>query len=401
MEKSFLERYGEYAARHPQIVLTIALLITIFLGSNAAGIEIETDFFKSLPQDLPAIQNQNFLAEVFSESDSMFILVELETEKYMEGEIKDIRDPGLMSDIYRLEEMLRSDPQVNSVFGPPDLLVSAFGSIPEDPETVREFFSGRSNFFNSDYSMFLVTINLNGKVEQEEIEKVVEKIENDINGIGFPGSVSLSVTGGPLVGKIVSDLIFEDLYRTLSLAGVIILLTLIIAYRSFLRGIFSLTVLFLAVLWTGGTMVLLDVPLSIVTVVVGSLIVGIGIDYSIHIINRYNEERNLRRDDINKACSEGDYGGCMKTCFICYGVAIDRVGKAIIGTAVTTIASFMALTLSGVPFLSDMGIALSLGIFYSMVLSLFFLPSLLSVRDKIYYRFKDEVRRKLNGRENS
>lgn len=396
MQKSFLERYGEYAARHPQIVLTIALIITIFMVFYAARIEIETDFFKSLPQDLPAIQNQNFLAEVFSESDSMFILVELENNEFVPGELKDIRDPELMVDLYSLEELLRKNPEVNSVFGAPDILVSALGSIPDEPEIVQDFFSDNSGIFNSDYSMSLITINLNGKVEQEEIDKIVEEIESDIEGVGFPGSVSLSVTGGPLVGKIVSDLIFDDLYKTLSLAGAIILVTLIIAYRSFLRGIFSLSVLLLAIIWTAGTMVLLGIPLSIVTVVVGSLIVGIGIDYSIHIINRYNEERSTRRDDINKVCSDGDYGGCMRTCFVCYGVAIDRVGGAIIGTAVTTIASFMALTLSGVPFLSDMGIALSLGIFYSMVLSLFFLPSLLSIRDKIHYKFKDEVRRKLN-----
>ncbi len=394
-EKTLLQKYGEFAAKHPETILSVAIIITLFMGLNAVKIDVETDFYKSLPQDLPALENQNFLAEVFSETDNIFILVELNTEKSFESKITDIRNSEVMKDLNLMEELLRKDPNVNEVFGPPDILLLRTGGIPENQEDIKNIFNGDSGLFSSDYSTTIVTVRLNGKIELEEIEEVVEEIENEVESIGFPGSVSLSVTGGPLIGKIVSDLIFDDLYKTLAIAGVLIFLTLMISYRSILRGIFSISILFLAFIWTAGTMVIIGVPLSIVTVVVGSLIVGIGIDYAIHIINRYNEERSRRRDDSRKICIEGDYDGCMKTCFICYGVAVDRVGRAIVGTAITTIASFLALTLSGIPFLSDMGIALSLGIFYAMILSIFFLPSLLSIRDWLHVFLKDEIKRQL------
>ena len=74
-DKSFLQNYGEFAARHTKIVLLVAFVITAFMAYHATSIEIETDFYKTLPQDLEALQNQNLLENVFSESDGMFILV--------------------------------------------------------------------------------------------------------------------------------------------------------------------------------------------------------------------------------------------------------------------------------------------------------------------------------------
>ncbi|NIP40485.1 MAG: MMPL family transporter, partial [Candidatus Aenigmarchaeota archaeon] len=95
--------------------------------------------------------------------------------------------------------------------------------------------------------------------------------------------------------KVVFDLLFEDLIRTISIAIFLILIVLIVAYRSPVKGTISVTILIIAVTWTGGTMELLGVPLSLITVTVGSLVVGIGIDYSIHIMNRYMEEKRNRR----------------------------------------------------------------------------------------------------------
>jgi hydrophobe/amphiphile efflux-3 (HAE3) family protein len=394
MGKSALERYGEFASKEPEIVLSVAAILTILLAASALSINIETDFFKSLPQDLESIKNQNLLREVFSESDSLFVLVKLNTETATDNEIKDIRDPVLMQRMHELEESLRKNPDIEQIFGPPDMLIASFGQIPADPGMIISFFGEAQNLFGLDYSLTTLVIKVSGKVEDEKVVRITDRIEEDIRSIGFPGSLKLTVTGGPLVSKTIFDLIFEDLFNTISIAVILILITLVVAYRSPLRGIFSVIVLVFAVIWTGGTMQLLGIPLSIITVTVGSLVIGIGIDYTIHIMNRYNEEKLKRMDEEKKECKEeaGEYGACMRTCFICFGIAVDRVGRAIIGTAVTTIISFMALALSGIPFLADLGIALSLGIFYAMFLSLFVMPSLLSLNERVAYRAKERLR---------
>lgn len=390
-KETFLERYGQFASRDPELVIAAAIIITVFMGISTLALDIETDFLKSVPQDLDAIKNQNLLTEVFAESESLFVVAEIDASESGPGTVRDIRDPEIMRKLYDLEQVLRLNPEINFVYGAPDALVQSLGSIPEDADEIKTFFGSAQNIFGFDYSITTLTMRLNGEPDGERVSRLSDRINDEIDSIGFPGSVNLEVTGGPIVGKTISDLIFEDLYRTMSVAVILILITLSIAYKSPMKGLASIVVLMFAVVWTGGTMSLIGVPLSIVTVTVGSLVIGIGIDYTIHIMNRYDEEKGKRRDEKTKKCLDkhGKYDECMRSCFICYGVAVDRVGKAIIGTAVTTVSSFLALVLSGVPFLADMGIALSIGIFYAMALSLFVLPSLLSIQERAHIKIRE------------
>lgn len=390
MKKSILQRYGEFASRNPEIVIGAAAIITIFMAINALSLSIETDFNKFLPQDLEVVKNQNLLTEKFSEFSGFFILAKLDTGFAGDNEINDIRDPKVMRDLYELEESLRENPDINSVAGAPDILVRAFGSIPGDMETIKGFFGESRELFGNDYSLTTIIVNVEGGLEEDRLNRVVKNIEEDVEGVGFPGSLELVVTGAPIINKVVFDLLFEDLVRTISIAIALIFIVLVFAYRSPVKGLLSVTILLIAVIWTGGTMKIVGIPLSLITVTVGSLVVGIGIDYTIHMMNRYAEERDKRRDDESGKCldKEGDYDECMKNCFICYGITVDRVGTAIIGTAITTIVSFIALAGSGVPFLTDLGLALSLGIFYAMAVSLFVFPSLQVLDEKLSLKLR-------------
>lgn len=399
MDKSVLERYGEFAAKEPEIIIAVTLIVTLFLGVSALSITIETDFNKSLPQDIEVIQNQNLLESVFSESDSLFILAELDNSVSRGGGIRDMRNPETLRDLDRLQESLRNNPDINLVFGPSDVIKGALGFIPDDIETVKSVLSGSPEFFGQsyfgkDYSVALLTVRIEGKTSEERTNRIIEEIYSEIEDVGFPGSVKLTVTGYPIIQKVVFDLLFDDLFRTLSLSGILILITLVVAYRSPIKGFIAITTLFIAVIWTGGTMVLVGIPLSIITVTVGSLIIGIGIDYAIHMMNRYREERFARKDEEHHRCRlKGvKYSECLKSCFICYGVAVDRVGRAIIGTAVTTIVSFISLAGAGVPFLTEMGVALSLGIFYSMILAIFVLPSFMVLDEKVTPKIKEGLK---------
>ncbi len=384
MRKSFLERYGEFASRDPEIVIGVVVIITIIMALSAASITIETDFTKTLPQDLPAVKNNDLIANVFSQSGSLFVLARLDTAAASPRDVRDIRDPLVMRRLLELETALRDVPGIEDVSGPPDALVAAFGSIPDDPEAIKQFFGDAQGIFGRDYSLATISVRVSGNPTDQKLVRITDAIYSEITDVGLPGSIEMTVTGGSIIGKVIFDLILSDLVNTVTIAGVLILITLAIAYRSPVRAFVSISVLALVVIWTGGTMHFMGIPLSIVTVMVGSMVVGVGIDYTIHVMNRYLEERKKRKDEEYHRCLEdgGNYSECLKTCFVCYGIAVDRVGRAIFGTAVTTIVSFLSLALSGVPFLADMGISLSIGIIYSALLSLLVLPALMSLEEK-------------------
>lgn len=92
------------------------------------------------------------------------------------------------------------------------------------------------------------------------------------------------------------------------------------------------------------------------------------------MMNRYREERVKGKPPDNAA-----------------GIAVSRMGKAILGTSVTTIVSFLSQAGSGVPFLADMGIALSLGILYAMVAALFVLPALIIIDERLSAALREMI----------
>jgi predicted RND superfamily exporter protein len=99
-------------------------------------------------------------------------------------------------------------------------------------------------------------------------------------------------------------------------------------------------------------MSLFKIPLTITTVAVSSLTIGLGIDYSIHIAYKFLEGK----DSIS---------------------SISRTGSALFGAALTTIAAFGLLSFSPLPQIRLFGMAISVGIVYSFILCAFILPILL------------------------
>lgn len=367
---SLLDRYGRFAAHNPEVVIGIAIVFTVIMGSFALQLEIETDFEKSLPQHLPTVQNAQLLQDTFEEPQTFFVLVTLNDDQTLSREIQDIRDPQVMIRLLELEQLLQENTDVQQVFGPPDVLLQATGSIPEDPAVVNAIFAD-SQIISNDLTATLVFIETNLGQDDEKILAFVQSIEEDIAAVGFPGSLSLTVTGGPLIQTTIFDLLLDDLVRTVGIAAFFILVVLIVAYRSPTKGSFAVVLLLFSLVWTGGTMQFLNIPLSIITVMVGSLIIGIGIDYTIHIMNRYAEERKKKKSPGASA-----------------GIAVNKVGVAILATSVTTIVSFLSQAGAGIPLMTHMGIALSLGIAYAMVASIFVLPSLVVVEEQLVRRLR-------------
>lgn len=361
----FLERYGDFAAKNYGLVIVLFLAFTLIMGVGASKLTIETDFEKMLPDDLPSVVNTNLLRDKFSEPDAYFILVSLDEDTAYDNRIVDIRDPELMQDIHKLIEILRKKPEIVSVSGPSDIIFQSIGRIPDDEETINNILSS-SPLISEDYSTTAIFISAQTGNDDQTVLDFVAEVEGEIDSVGFPGSVLLTVTGSPLIQTTIFSLLTQDLIRTMSLAGLIILIILILAYRSPIKGGYAVLLLLLSIIWTGGAMKFLNIPLTIITVMVAALIIGIGIDYTIHVINRYKEERK-KKAKIDKAA----------------GIAVRHVGGAIIGTSVTTIISFMSMAAAGIPMMTQMGIALSLGIFFAMIASLFLLPAVLAVDERL------------------
>jgi predicted RND superfamily exporter protein len=109
-------------------------------------------------------------------------------------------------------------------------------------------------------------------------------------------------------------------------------------------------------------MALVGIPFNILTGMITSLTVGLGVAYSIHLSERYNQELE-RADSMWEA---------MHT-------AVTGTGGALLGSAATTVGGFGVLAFAILPPLQQFGIITGLTIIYAFLASVLVLPSLLVV----------------------
>ncbi|MFP9059573.1 efflux RND transporter permease subunit [Natrialbaceae archaeon A-chndr2] len=186
-------------------------------------------------------------------------------------------------------------------------------------------------------------------------------------------SVTAVATGGPVTTAVIQDALLETLVQAFAVTLVVILVFLTALYwvrhRTFTLGIVTLAPVVAALAWLLGTMALLDLPFNSETAVITSLAIGLGVDYSIHLSERFVDERE-RRGSLEEALT----------------ATVTGTGGALLGSAATTAAGFGVLALALAPPLQRFGLVTGLAIIFAFIACLTVLPCLLVVRERVLER---------------
>ena len=168
-------------------------------------------------------------------------------------------------------------------------------------------------------------------------------------------SVAPDATGTPIVVVAGGQEVVQAFRQAslLALTSIAVLLALVL--RDLRDLVFVLAPLALALLFTAASAVLLDLQLNFAHVIVLPLLLGLGVSGTLHVVMRWREE--------------GGIGGLVAT----------STPRAVLFSALTTVASFGSLALSSHRGLASMGILLTLAISWSLVCSLLILPHMLAL----------------------
>jgi len=160
-----------------------------------------------------------------------------------------------------------------------------------------------------------------------------------------------------------------SLIITLSAAMLLLVATFWYEARRPFLGVITILPVAFVVLWTYGMMAVLDIPFGPVTAMTAALAIGIGVPYSIHVTQRYLEDR-MRFDDPEAA---------MRS-------TAGHTGGALAGSAFTTVAGFGVLMTSGLVPFQQFGAVTAMAIGFSLVASVGVLPSMLILWDRWHGR---------------
>ncbi len=167
----------------------------------------------------------------------------------------------------------------------------------------------------------------------------------------------IQVTGSKLVQRELESLLTGESWKLLLIALVAVCALIYFDFRSWRLTLFSLLPVALALIWTLGLMGLLGMDLNFMNLVVFTMVVGVGVDYGVHILHRHAE------GDLTQFAS-----------------GLVQVSKGVALAALTTLVGFGSLGLSGYPGLQSMGIVALMGVGFSALIALTLVPALLRKR---------------------
>lgn len=238
---------------------------------------------------------------------------------------------------------------------------------------VERFLFGDPYFVSHDKTILLMTIKPTfSSIDIEKDVASTDSIEHIINRIlpDYPG-VRAGITGTIPLQRDEMKYNMPHMRNSSILALVLVIALFILTFRMWSTPVLAAVNLIMAVIITAGVVAVYPGRLNMMTMMFAVILIGLGIDFSIHIISIYSERRSIDRD-ASAAMEE----------------TLVRSGSGIITGALTTAAAFFTLSISVTRGIKEMGVVLGIGILCAMITTLVGLPAFLVGRERFVSRFK-------------
>ena len=264
-----------------------------------------------------------------------------------------------------------------------DDLVNQTGTyaIPDDQDRVDQIFSGTASSLQNfaidtnddgiiDTAVILFALKAseenNDEVQKQKIIEIQNHIDERINP-----KTEMTQTGIVVVLHEVTDRLYQDLLTMLPMSLGIVIALMLIFHRNWLAIPVVLVPIFCALIWTLGLVNLSGVVLTPMIVAAGPILVGIGVDYGLHVANRIVEFK----EEGNKM---------PKATYL----ALLTTGKATLLCAITDSIGFSALFISPIVPMRTVGLTMIIGVICSFFLTVSMTPAIMKLTN--YSRHKNK-----------
>ena len=197
-------------------------------------------------------------------------------------------------------------------------------------------------------------IEIDGDLQPEERLRKSLQIKELLDDISDSSNSALvyGVVSDDIVSNEINESTLDNLVWLLIISILVVVIVLAAAFRSPIMVIAPLTALSAALIWTYGTMSIIGVEFSILEVAVAPVVLGLGIDYSIHLQRAYEKEKEKTNSPA-----------------LAWISSFDILRLAISLSVVTTVFAFLANILSPLPPIRTFGLTLALGVICAFIAS--------------------------------
>jgi hypothetical protein len=198
----------------------------------------------------------------------------------------------------------------------------------------------------------------------EELEPQVEAINRLAANANIPENGEISqLTGSDAINVVINKQLIDQQTRSMVVALLLVLAMLIVIFNSSLWGFLTMIPVGFVLVWEPGFLVLTEIPLSVVTISIASIMIGIGIDYGIHLTQRVREGMQQGKEKMDAVKD-----------------ALEKTGLSLVEAAMTTTAGLAAVFFANIPLIQQFGIVVILMTLFSLVATVLILPVFYSLR---------------------
>ena len=198
----------------------------------------------------------------------------------------------------------------------------------------------------------LMMIKLDGNLNDTEKERLTNLVIASIDDAGFT-TLNPTISGKTVLDMALRSEMKSSMMVMVALAVLIMFAVLLLVFKVKWRML-SLAVIFVSVIATLGFMSWVNVPVTMVSMAVFPILIGLGIDYSIQFHNRFHEEQSVQ-------------------------TTLSQIGKAVGIAVFATVLGFISLYASPVPMIQDFGKMLTIGVIVSFLGSIFLLLPIIQI----------------------
>ena len=373
------ELLGRWVTRWPAPCLIAVALVSIGLGYAATGLKSEFSIRDILPRSGSVVADMNTLdAAVGGPTEIAGVLVKAEaTETRTILNLRDLtaafedeerRPPAAAGPILASYQLIADD-WIHDSGTPGDkydpelaaLFQEASVGVGLDAVAMQEFID---KLEEKDPAVGHLLVNNPQGIDTMLIQfpaysgdsALAKELQGDLEALWLGDDEAITATSESVVAVTVTDAITdrqtEAISATVAVALGVLAVFFWITVRQPALAVVAVAPIVLVLIWVLGTMALLGIPYSLVTSIITALSIGIGVDYTIHVIHRYREEYIRSRNPEQAAIH-----------------TLTTTGSALLGSALTTAFGFGVLIASPLLASQQFGITATITIVYSLVVS--------------------------------
>jgi len=370
-----LKGCGEFAVNSPWTVIGISILIALMSSFGASQRRFSHNPVAWLPEDNSLRSATEAINEHMKGSAAIELIVEREEENA-------VKEPEFMNRLDEFNHFSEGTSHNKITVGKSSSIVDMvkeinqvlnednekYYRVPQERQIIAQelllFENGGTedleNLVNTSYSKARVTIKTTW-VDANQYTGLLLKLERKIEDL-FGKEKSYVVTGLiPIMVKTITFLM-EGMLISYIIAGVVITLLMIILLADFKLGMWSMIPNFLPILAGLGLMGLLDLPLDAMSILVGSIAIGLAVDDTVHFMHNFRRNQHIHQD-IKVAVEK----------------TLTSTGRALLLTTIVLSAGFFIFTFSSMSNLISFGLITGLTIIIALLGDILLAPAMMAL----------------------